>query len=318
MYVSDQKTTNMLAVLVLVAGPWLGVSKEGWGWMLDILLLLALLWVGRTDREQGLRFGAIFLIFGYGLAVLLNGFPPYTSFSFVPWAGLVTIWGMRATISHRAVVFWSLVAAGVAGIIPTLGMLLQGVTQDSVQVLVQSLMDQYTQAGMLENLKTQGITERELLTLFEQIVNTMIMLTPGLVALTALAKWGAVYYFYMRWFPIPERTYQPFTEWRLPWYAVWGMNLAIASYLIGDLLQWVTVKNIGLNLMLVYGAVALVLGSAIFVSFLKKPMLSGFIKFILLFASFLYIQVTAPLLIIMGLLDLVFDFRQRSTPKEKE
>lgn len=202
--------------------------------------------------------------------MLLNGFPSYTSFSFVPWAGLVTIWGMRAPITHRAVVFWSLVAAGVTGIIPTLGMLLQGVAQDSVQVLVQSLMDQYTQAGMLENLKSQGVTERELLTLFEQIANTMITLTPGLVALTSLAKWGAVYYFFVRWFPFPERAYQPFTEWRLPWYAVWGMNLAIASYLVGDLLQWLTVKHIGLNLMLVYGVVALILGSAIFVSFLKN------------------------------------------------
>lgn len=318
MYVSDHKTTNILAVLLLVAGPWLGVSKQSWGWILDILLLLALLWVGRTDREHGLRFGTIFLVFGYALALLINGFSSIGYFSFVPWAGLVTIWAWNANISHRTLVFWSLVAAGVAGVLPTLVMLIQGVPQESIQSFVQSMMDQYRQAGMLDTLKRQGVTELELQTLFEQIVSTMIMLTPGLVVITALTKWGAIYYFFMRWLPISGREYRPFTEWRLPWYAVWGIILAIASYLIGDQFQWIFIKSFGINLMLVYGAVALILGSALFVSFLKKPWLSGFFKFILLFSSFLYFQVTAMVLIIMGLLDLVLDFRHMPIRKKED
>lgn len=65
----------MLAILVLVAGPWLGVSKQAWGWTLDILLLLALLWVGRSDREHGLRFGTIFCFQDMDLQCSLTDFP---------------------------------------------------------------------------------------------------------------------------------------------------------------------------------------------------------------------------------------------------
>ncbi len=96
------------------------------------------------------------------------------------------------------------------------------------------------------------------------------------------------------------------------------MSLAIASYLLGDIFQWVILKNFGINLMLVYGAVALVLGSAIFISFLQKPWVSNFFKFILLFSSFLYFQITAFVLIVMGLLDMVVDFRRRPMRQKKE
>lgn len=318
MYVSDQKATNILAIVVLMAGPWLGVSKLAWGWMLDILLLFALLWVGRTNRNHGLRFGTIFLVSGYALALIFNGFSSIGNFSFVPWAGLVTIWALHKNITHRSLAFWSLVAAGIAGVLPAIAMLLQGVPQESIQSFVQSMMDQYRQAGMLDALKGQGVTEIELQTLFEQIINTMVMLTPGLVAITALVKWGVVYYFFMRWLPIPGREYRPFTEWRLPWYAVWGMILAITSYLMGDQFQWISMRSFGINLMLTYGAVALILGSALFVSFLKKPWVSGFLRFILLLSSFLYFQVTAMVLIIVGLTDLVLDFRHMPIRRKEE
>lgn len=318
MYVSDQKTTNTLAVLVLVIGPWLGVSMENWGWLLDMAMLIALLWVGREGGGQVLRQGSVFLISGYGLALIFSGFASIQDFSFLPWAGLVALWGIEKNIPQRVLVFWSLVVAGVLGVIPTLTLLMQGIPQESIQSFVQSMMDQYRQAGMVETLKGQGVAENEIQALFEQIVNTIIMLAPGLVAITGLARWGFVYYFFIRYFPPLSLEYRPITEWRLPWYAVWGMILAIASYLIGDQAQWIVIKSIGLNLMLVYAAVALVLGSALFIAFLKKPWVSGFFKFMILFSSFLYIQVTAMVLIIIGLLDLVLDFRHMPIRKKEE
>lgn len=318
MYVSDQKTFNTLAVFVLVIGPWFGVSTQTWGWLLDIALLIALFSVGRRVGEQALRYGATFLLSGYGLALIFNGFSSLQYISFLPWAGLVTLWCIGKNVPQRALVFWSLVAAGVLGVMPTFVMLIQGIPQESIQSFVQAMMDQYRQAGMLETLKGQGVSENELQALFEQILKTVIMLIPGLAAITALARWGVVYFFFMRLFPIPGLQYRPFTEWRLPWYAVWGMNLAIASYLIGDQFQWLAIKSFGINLMLVYGVVALVLGSALFVTFLKKPWVSGFFRFIILFSSFLYIQITAMVLIIMGLLDLVLDFRHMPIRKKEE
>lgn len=316
MYISDQRTTKILAVFVIIMGPWLGAAMQAWGWMLDILLLTALLWIGRSAGGQGFRYGLVLLSAGYGLALFGNGVSTLPSMSFVPWAALVTLWGLEAKIPQRELVFRSLVAAGMGGVLPNLLMLLQGIPQESVQSF-QSLMDQYRQSGILETLEGQGVSESEIQSLFEQSVHTLIMLMPGLAAVTALVKWGAVYYAFLRWLRIPGREYRPFTEWKLPWYGIWGMNAAIVSYLIGDQFQWLGMKGLGLNLMLVCGVVALVLGSTLFAYFLQKPWLSGFLKFILIFFSFLYMQVTAMILIMIGLLDLVLDFRHMSI-REKE
>ena len=238
--------------------------------------------------------------------------------SYVPLAGLATLWVRKKGLPHRTVVFWSLVTAGTLGAAPTLLYYWQGIPQESTQFLVQSMIEQYREAGLLDNFVQQGISEAEVEGFFQQVLNTVLLITPGLAAIGGLLKWGVTYLFYLRWQPKVGWEYRPFTEWRLPWYGIWGMNFAIASYLLGDIFQWIILKNIGINFMLVFGALALVLGSAIFVSFLQKPWISNFLKFILLFTSFLYFQFTAIILIFMGLLDMVLDFRQRPIkPKKK-
>lgn len=318
MYMSDQRTSNFLAILALVVGPWVGVSREAWGWMLDVLLLLSVLWTGRTRRENGFRFAAIFLALGYGIAFALNGVSSIESFGFVPWAGLVTAWALKENFPQRATVFWSLIAAGMAAIIPALSLLHQGIPQESIQGLIQSIVDQYRQSGMIETFQQQGLSEVEIRSLLEQVVNTIILITPGLAAILGVVEWGAVYYFFARWFPEPGLEYRSFTLWRLPWYAVWGMNLAVASYLIGDQYQWMTLRSFGINLMLVYGAVALTLGSTIFSFYLKSPWISRLLKVVLIISSLIYIQVTVVCLTLLGLFDLVLNFRRLPILKKDE
>jgi len=321
MYVSDQRTSNFLAILALVVGPWVGVSREAWGWMLDVLLLLSVFWIGyngRNGQEKGFRFAALLLVLGYGIALILNGFPSIDRFGFVPWAGLVTLWAMKSNFPPRATAFWSLIAAGLAGIIPALSFLHQGIPQESIQSLIQAVVDQYRQTGMIETFQQQGLSEAEIRSLLEQVVSYIVLLTPGLAAISGLVEWGAVYYFFARWFPRRDREYRPFTQWKLPWYAVWGMNLAVASYLIGDQFQWLFLRSFGINLMLVYGVVALVMGSTIFAFFLKLPWLSRLLKAILLISSLIYIQVTVIGLTLLGLLDLVLDFRRLHIAKKDD
>lgn len=318
MYMSDQRISNFLAILALVVGPWVGVSREAWGWMLDVLLLLSVLWTGRSGRENGFRYAAVFLALGYGIALVLNGVSSIGSFGFVPWAGLVTVWALKMNFPQGATVFWSLIAAGLAGIIPALSLLHQGVPQESIQSLIQTIVDQYRQSGMIETFQQQGLSEAEIRSLLEQVVNTIILITPGLAAILGLVEWGVVYYFFARWFPEPGREYRSFTQWRLPWYAVWGINLAVASYLMGDQYQWIALRSFGINLMLVYGAVALFLGSAIYSFYLKSPWMSGLLKVILIISSFIYIQVTVVCLTLLGLFDLVLNFRRLPVLKKDE
>ncbi len=318
MYVSDQKTSNFLAILALVVGPWVGVSRGAWGWMLDVLLLLAVFWIGRNGREKEFRWAALFLVLGYGIALALNGFSSLEHFGFVPWAGLVTLWAMKSRFPQRDTIFWSLVAAGLAGVIPALSLLHQGIQQESIQSLIQTMVDQYRQAGLIENLQQQGLSEVDVRSLLETALRYIILLTPGMAAISGIVEWAAVYYFFARWYPTLGREYRPFTLWALPWYAVWGMNLAVASYLLGDQFQWLFLRSFGINLMLVYGVVALVLGSAIFAFFLKSPWMSRLLKFILIFSSLIYFQVTVIGLTLLGLFDLVLNFRRYRISKKDD
>lgn len=318
MYISDKKTAQLLGLFILVAGPWLGATLQIWGWMLDIALLLALLYTCGRQGNERISYGFFLLALGYFLAIITNGANSLGYMSYVPWAGLVTMWARKKGLHHHALVFWSLLAAGILGAGPTLLYYWEGFSQESMQLFIQNMIEQYRQAGMLDTLIQQGVTESEVEDFFQQILSTILLITPGLAAIGGLLKWGATYIFYLRWQPKPGWEYRPFTEWRLPWYGVWGMSLAIASYLLGDIYQWVILKNFGINLMLVYGAVALVLGSAIFISFLQKPWVSNFFKFILLLSSFLYFQITAFVLIVMGLLDMVLDFRHRPMRRKRE
>jgi hypothetical protein len=313
MYVSDQRTSNFLAILALLAGPWLGVSREAWGWMLDVLLLLSVFWIGRKE-ERGFQLAATFLALGYLISLVFNGVTTIDKMGFIPCAGLFTIWATKEKLPQGSTVFWSLCLAGLAGSIPALISLHQGIPQDTVQGLIQGMLEQYRQTGILDAFKQQGITEIELKSLLERTINVIILVTPGLASVLGLFVWGAVYYFFARWFPEPGRKYRPFTQWRIPWYAVWGMNLAVASYLLGDQFLWLALRSFGINLMLVYGVIAVVLGSAIFIHYLKSPFLSNFLKFLLIFTSFIYIQVTVVGLALLGLFDLVLNFRRLPDP----
>lgn len=318
MYISDKNAAQFLGLVILVIGPLLGVTFKFWGWMLDIALLLAFFFISGREENKGKNLGIALLALGYMLPIIIKGVDSLMYMSFIPLAGFVTLWARKKGLSQGIVVFWSLVTAGILGATPTLFYYWQGIPQESTQGLVQAMIEQYREAGLLDSFAQQGIAESDVEGFFQQVLNVVILITPGLAAIGGFLKWGVTYLFYLRWQPKAGWEYRPFTEWRLPWYGIWGMNLAIVSFLLGDIFQWVILKNLGINLMLVFGAVALVLGSALFVSFLQKPWISNFLKIILLFTSFLYFQFTAIVLILMGLLDMVLDFRQRSIkPKKK-
>jgi hypothetical protein len=293
MYISDQKTTDFLAILALVAAPAYGVYRGSWGWLLDTLLLLAVFWMGRHNRESGFRTTAIFLMLGYGIALIVNGLSLLTGFGFVPLAALVTLWAMQNRLPQQAAVFWSLVAAGLAGIVPSLVVLHQGIPQDSVQGLIQMVMDQYQQTGMINSLQQQGLSELDIRAFLEKVINAIIMVTPAVAAFVGIVEWGVIYFLFVRFYPQAGREYRPFTQWVLPWYAVWGMILAVAGYLIGDELNWLALRSFGINLMLVYGVIAFLMGCAVFVFYLNSPRLPRLMKVLLILSGFFYFQMSA-------------------------
>lgn len=308
MYVSDRKVTHGLAMLALLVGPWLGVSRGIGGWVLEVALLIAVLAVG---RNKGFGLTTLCLFLGYGVALLAGGgLSSLAHMGFLPWVGLFAIWGTAHTWPRRFIFFGCLVLAGILGVLPIIPVIQQGIDPEVMKDLIRTMLDQYRQSGMLATLTQQGLSEADIQDYLQHVLQYLFLFVPGLTALGAMIEYSAVHYFFARLFPQEDLKLPLFSSFRLPWFAIWGVNLGIASYLIGDQWGWTFLRVFGMNLMFIYACLAFTLGSSIFLYYIRSPFLSGLVKWILLLTSFIYFQVTIVSLVLLGLFDLVLDFRR--------
>jgi uncharacterized protein YybS (DUF2232 family) len=105
--------------------------------------------------------------------------------------------------------------------------------------------------------------------------------------------------------------WQDFKEWQLPDYLVWGLILGAGSlfFLPGPL------NTIGLNIVIVWGALYFLQGLAVLVSLLQRWSLPKPVR-LLIYAFFVLQSVGVVLLSIIGLADVWTDFRKLNPPAE--
>ena len=305
MYWRDEKTWQYAAPVMLVLLPWLGSAGQIWGWILEMALILAVLWVG---QGRGVLVTAVLLTLGYLAAVLSFPGRSLTEIGYVPWAALVTVWGWKSHWPAKDNFFWSLVAAGILAAVPLLAVT-GNIRPGAVQELINAMMKQYQEAGQLAALQQQGLAEADVRRLLEEVVSFVALVFPGLVALAGLTEYGVAYYLATR-LSVGQAARVPFSRWRLPWYAVWGVILALLLYLAGDQLARPALRVLGINLMLVYGAIALVLGAAVYVYFLLSPRIPRLLKWGLILTNLLFVAFSVISVLLFGLFDLVLNFRR--------
>jgi len=230
-------------------------------------------------------------------------------FSFVPFAGLLGVFGWQKDWPARVTFFWSAALAAVLGAAPALVFVVQGFDDNTASVMISATIQQYQTWGLLEMMQQQGISEVQIRDLLKQGIEIYAIVIPSIAAIVAIAKFGFVFYFMRRWFK-GKRKWIPFTHWRLPWYAVWGAVLGIACYLLGDQFSWSIIRGIGINFMVVYGAVTLVLGISAYLYLLQSPKIPRFLKWALILVNFIYFMFSIVGIIMFGLFDLVINFRR--------
>ena len=302
MLLKDEEALNYLAGAILLSFPWLGMVLGTWGFVWEVLMLIAVFLVG---RRRGLRRATLSLLIGYVAPLIVFGATAFNLMSLVPLAGLLGVLGWHKHWPVRVTFFWSAALATVLGTIPTLLFMVQGFSALTTSDLINTTVQQYQASGLLATMQQQGITEVQFRDLLQQ--GTLIL--PSFAALAALVEFGFVFYFVRIWFNENEGRI-PFARWRLPWYAVWGAVLGIAFYLLGDQFSWTVLRVLGINLMVVYGALTLVLGVSVFVYLLQSPRIPRLLKFALIISSFIYFFFSVVSLIMFGLFDLVFNFRR--------
>ncbi|WP_088188683.1 DUF2232 domain-containing protein [Desulfosporosinus sp. FKA] len=304
MYLRDEVAVSYIAEAILLSFPLLGVVWGTWGFFWTVLILLAVFLVG---LRKGLLIASTLTVIGFIVPLVSIGFPALSQVSFVPLAGLLGVFGWQKW-PVRVTFFWSAALASILGVIPALLFVGQGIDPKSVTEIINSMVQQYQASGLLSAMQQQGITEIQLRQLMQEGIQFYILILPSFVVLNALLEYAFVFYFFRRWLNSKGR--MPFTHWRLPWYAVWGAVLGIAFYLLGDQYSWITLRALGINLMVIYGAVTLILGIAVYSYLLQSPKIPRFLKWILIVASLVYFFFSVSSIILLGLFDLVFNFRR--------
>ncbi|KGP76389.1 membrane protein [Desulfosporosinus sp. Tol-M] len=306
MFLRDEVAVNYLAGAILLTFPWLGIVLGTWGFIWGALMLLAVFLVG---RRRGLPIAALSLLIGYVAPLIVFGATAFNQMSLVPLAGLLCVLGWHKHWPVRVIFFWGAALAAVLGTIPTLPFMAQGFSALTASDMINTAYQQYQASGLLAVMQQQGITEVQVRDMLQQGIQIYALILPGLAALVAIVEFGLAFYIARIWFDENEGRI-PFMRWRLPWYAVWGAVLGIALYLLGDQFSWTVLRGAGINLMVVYGALTLVLGISVLVYLLQSPRIPRFLKFALIIASFMYLFLSGVSLILFGLFDLVFNFRR--------
>lgn len=306
MFLRDEVALNYLAVFMLLTFPWLGIVLGTWGFIWGALMLLAVFLVG---LRNGLPIAMVSLLIGYLAPLVGFGVTVFNVVSLVPLAGLLGVYGQHKHWPVRVTFFWSATLAAVIGTIPTLSFMVQGMSDLTASALTNTTIQQYQASGLLAFMQEKGISEVQVRDLLQQGIQLYALVIPSFAALIALVEFGFVFYFVRIWF-IEDEGRIPFTRWRLPWYAVWGAVLGIAFYLLGDQFSWTVLRVAGINLMVVYGALTLILGISIFGYLLQSTKIPRFVKLALIIAGFIYFFFSVVSLIMFGLFDLVFNFRR--------
>ena len=306
MFISDETAVNYLARVILLTFPWLGVAWGTWGFIWEVLMLLAVFLVG---RQRGFLIATVFLLFGYVAPVLVLGAATFNQLSLVPLAGLLGVLGQQRLWPVRTTFFWSAMLAAALGMIPTLSFVAQGFDAKTMSDLINALVQHYQASGLLIFMQQQGFSEGEVRDLLQQWIRFYALITPSLAAMSAFIEFGLVFYIIRRWFKDDEGRVL-FTHWSLPWYAVWGAVLGIAFYLLGDQFSWTILRGVGINLMVIYGSLTFVLGTSVYVYLLQSPKIPRLLKWAIIIATFLNFVFSFISIMMFGLFDLVFNFRR--------
>lgn len=302
-----EKTKDALAFAAALGIPLLAAGFDAWGFLVDILVIIPFVWLG-------LRRGKIYalvtaLLAGAGVYFITNSALTAASQGLlllgVP---IVLVIGFERAWKPGKVLFW-----GSLVWLPYVLLSLYIIGPDPIGQLQKAYTDMFQQANMLQVMQTtwgmSASEAKDALLQYSQIGATIfpsVLFLNGIV--TVSCNFLLSRFVLYKGLGIKVKI-GPFREWSLPWYAIWGAILALASYLAGDNWNIVWLTDVGLNIGFVYFVICLVLGTAITSYLFASARVPRFFKVLLVFMAFLSIY-GLIMIAALGLFDMVLNFRR--------
>lgn len=300
--------STMLALVGLYIPLLSGITNMVW--TIPITILVA---------RYSLRYGLMTLAVTTFMLVMLSN--PITAGFYVVQFGMVGVF-FGVVFRRQLATGYAVLGGVVISIISTavvsyLSLRVMGLTlgdlDQQLMSSVDSAVDFYRSAGILERYAEKGITEDMLRESASQIMYLTKRLMPGILVFGAAAAAGinflASHMVALR-LRIPVRALRPFSEWQMPWYLTWGVVLGFAVLLLGDYLKLDWLVMGGQNILLIYSPVLLLFGISVLSHYYQKSQLPRWLKIGIIVLSSLYFWITLIVIMTIGLFDPFFNYRK--------
>lgn len=211
---------------------------------------------------------------------------------------------MAGTVAAGIIIVISLAVSAILGVFSFDG--LTGTLKEAVQ----QTMSMYESAGILNQLLPQGMTAAEY---GEEVLSMMMTLLPAVFILYGMASAALNYLFAavilkrLRFDIIPL---PPFREWHFPWWILWAIVVALVAYLMGTKWSGGYYHQIALNIVYLYLPVFLISGVSVVAWALATCRAKTGAKVVVWVALVLFARFSVPLLLILGALDPLLDYRK--------
>ncbi len=162
----------------------------------------------------------------------------------------------------------------------------------------------------------------------EAVINRVEALWPVLAVASTLIWFmvsaGATYWITRRvmarfGYEVPAAI--PFSNWRLPWYVIWGVIAGLGLLLGGDQFRLQGLAAAGKVVLWVTGFILSVIGASVLAFYLRRWKLAWPLKLLGVIIMAVYLPVTAGMLVAVGIIDSIWNIRrlipEGRTPEEE-
>lgn len=180
---------------------------------------------------------------------------------------------------------------------------------------------QYEEAGLFKDLENQGFSKEEIRIMLDNMIKFITNIIPTLIviasAITAILNFIFARLL-LKKFQHKVPSFPKFTEWRLPWYYIWGFIVAWGILLFGDFIKSSWVLIIGQNVLIAYGVAFFVMGLSTIAYIFKNAQVTPFARIAFVFLIFFLFQSIVIITVFVGLIDMLLDTRKKIAKRKED
>lgn len=269
-------------------------------------------------RRRDLRLGLMALIVASALMFILFG-RPLTVLMLVLQAGplglLLGLLFKNRVSAGPGIIASSVVAAAMTVLTFLIAFWITGINPfamgEEMRRSMEQAMEWYRQAGWLDESAL-----REMESTVQQLVRLAALLLPANLVIwsviSAYITYALTRLVLMRIgydaTPLPS-----FSQWRFPWYVIWGGIAGLALVLLGDELKMEGLGAAGKNILYVMGFLHFILGLSVATYFIKNWKIAKGLKYLIVGLVALYWPFALSVLLTLGVMDPIMNVRRLPT-----